>query len=147
MENITIDKNQEQAKQPGEEFKMNPEPLTIRESYIGCNKLKNKVVLITGGDSGIGKSVAVHFAREGALVAIVFLNEDKDALQTKTEIENEGGQCLLLKGDVKDELFCKKAIDETISNLGSLNCVINNAAMQFPSEHIENIKTENLHTF
>lgn len=146
MENITIDKNQEQAKQPGEEFKMKPEPVTIRESYKGSDKLKNKVVLLTGGDSGIGKSIAVHFAREGALVAIIYLNEEKDALQTKIEIENEGGQCLLLQGDVKVEQFCQKAINETISNFGSLNCIINNAAMQFPTEHIEDIKTENLHT-
>lgn len=146
MENITIDKNQEQAKQPGNEFKMNPEPLTIRKSYKGSDKLKNKVALLTGGDSGIGKSVAVHFAREGAKIAIIYLNEEKDALQTKIEIENEGGECLLIKGDVKNEQFCKDAIDKTISNFGTLNCVINNAAMQFPTEHIEDIKIENLHT-
>lgn len=146
MENITIDKNQEQETQPGKEFNMNPEPVTIRDSYKGSDKLKNKVVLLTGGDSGIGKSIAVHFAREGALVAIIYLNEEKDALQTKIEIENEGGQCLLLQGDVKNEQFCKEAIDKTISNFGSLNCVINNAAMQFPTEHIEDIKIENLHT-
>lgn len=146
MENITIDKNQEQAKQPGNEFKMNPEPLTIRESYKGSDKLKNKVALLTGGDSGIGKSVAVHFAREGAKIAIIYLNEEKDALQTKIEIENEGGECLLIKGDVKNEQFCKDVIDKTISNFGTLNCVINNAAMQFPTEHIEDIKIENLHT-
>ncbi|TDT43719.1 NAD(P)-dependent dehydrogenase (short-subunit alcohol dehydrogenase family) [Maribacter spongiicola] len=146
MENITIDKNQEQAKQPGKEFKMNPEPLTIRKNYKGSDKLKSKVVLLTGGDSGIGKSVAVHFAREGAMVSIIYLNEEKDALKTKSEVENEGGQCLLIKGDVKDEQFCKKAIDETISKFGFLNCIVNNAAMQFPTEHIEDIKTENLHT-
>lgn len=146
MENITIDKNQEQKTQPGKEFNMNPEPVTIRDSYKGSDKLKNKVVLLTGGDSGIGKSIAVHFAREGALVAIIYLNEEKDALQTKIEIENEGDQCLLLQGDVKNEQFCKEAIDKTISNFGSLNCVINNAAMQFPTEHIEDIKIENLHT-
>ena len=146
MENITIDKNQEQKTQPGKEFNMNPEPVTIRDSYKGSDKLKNKVVLLTGGDSGIGKSIAVHFAREGALVAIIYLNEENDALQTKNEIENEGGQCLLLQGDVKNEQFCKEAIDKTISNFGSLNCVINNAAMQFPTEHIEDIKIENLHT-
>jgi len=146
MENITIDKNQEQAKQPGNEFKMNPEPLTIRKSYKGSDKLKNKVALLTGGDSGIGKSVAVHFAREGAKIAIIYLNEEKDALQTKIEIENEGGECLLIKGDVKSEQFCKDAIDKTISNFGTLNCVINNAAMQFPTENIEDIKIENLHT-
>jgi len=146
MKKITVDKNQKQAKQPGDEFKMNPEPVTIRENYKGSNKLKDKVVILTGGDSGIGKSVAVHLAREGALVAIIYLNEDKDALQTKSEIENEDSQCLLLKGDVKDEQFCKKAIEDTISNFGTLNCVINNAAIQFPTEHIEDIKTENLHT-
>lgn len=146
MENITIDKNQEQAKQPGNAYKMNPEPLTIRESYKGSDKLKNKVALLTGGDSGIGKSVVVHFAREGAKIAIIYLNEEKDALQTKIEIENEGGECLLIKGDVKNEQFCKDAIDKTISNFGTLNCVINNAAMQFPTEHIEDIKIENLHT-
>ncbi|MEP2689660.1 SDR family oxidoreductase [Maribacter dokdonensis] len=146
MENITIDKNQEQARQPGNAYKMNPEPLTIRKNYRGSDKLKNKVALLTGGDSGIGKSVAVHFAREGAKIAIIYLNEEKDALQTKIEIENEGGECLLIKGDVKNEQFCKNAIDKTISNFGTLNCIINNAAMQFPTEHIEDIKIENLHT-
>lgn len=146
MKDIQIKKSEEQSSQPGQEYKMTPEPISIRDNYNGSDKLKDKVVLLTGGDSGIGKSIALHFAREGAHLAIIYLSEDDDARQTMAEIENEGTRCLLLKGDIKDEEFCKKAVNETISHYGSLNCVINNAAMQFPAEHIEEITSANLHT-
>ncbi|SFR51409.1 SDR family oxidoreductase [Maribacter stanieri] len=146
MKDIQIKKSEEQSSQPGQENKMTPEPISIRDNYNGSDKLKDKVVLLTGGDSGIGKSIALHFAREGAHLAIIYLSEDDDARQTMAEIENEGTRCLLLKGDIKDEEFCKKAVNETISHYGSLNCVINNAAMQFPAEHIEEITSANLHT-
>lgn len=99
---------QKQEKQPGEEHKMTPEPEIIRDSYKGSEKLQNKVALITGGDSGIGRAVAVHFAREGADVAIVYLNEDKDAQDTKKMIEEEGRKCIILPGDVGDEAFASR---------------------------------------
>lgn len=146
MKDIHINSNEEQQTQPGEESIMNPTPITIRNSYKGSNKLKGKIALLTGGDSGIGKSVAVHFAREGANIAIVYLNEDNDAKDTKVAIENEGGKCLLIKGDIKKEDFCNTVVERTIQEFGTINCVINNAAMQFPAEKIENITSQNLHT-
>jgi NAD(P)-dependent dehydrogenase (short-subunit alcohol dehydrogenase family) len=88
---------------------MDPQPVYIRENYKGSDKLKGKIALITGGDSGIGRSVAVHFAREGANVAIVYLEEDKDAEDTKKLVENEGRECLLIKGDIRDRDFCAAA--------------------------------------
>ncbi|SDL34279.1 SDR family oxidoreductase [Kriegella aquimaris] len=145
MENIKVKESEAQTRQPGDQFKMNPEPLTIRKNYRGSNKLTGKVAFVTGGDSGIGKSAAIHFAREGANVAIVYLNEDKDAEATENEIKAEGVKCLLLKGDIKDEEFCKRAINKTIAHFGKLNILVNNAAMQFPTEAIENITSENLH--
>ncbi|WP_405384204.1 SDR family oxidoreductase [Maribacter sp. LLG6340-A2] len=143
MIDIDIKKSEEQNNQPGNEHKMDPTPLTIREDYKGSEKLLDKVAIISGGDSGIGKSTAIHFAREGANIAIIYLNEDKDAEQTKKEIEAEGRTCLLLKGDVKDEEFCKAAIKETIAHFGKLNVLVNNAAMQFPAEQLENISSSN----
>lgn len=108
MNKPTEFKDQKQSL-PGEQSKMKPEPEVIREGYKGSEKLKNKIALITGGDSGIGRSVAVHFAREGADVAIIYLNEDKDAKDTKLMVEAEGGKCLLIKGDIKSENFCEKS--------------------------------------
>lgn len=130
---------QEQSKQPGEERKMHPEPEIIRDSYKGSEKLKGKVALITGGDSGIGRSVAVHFATEGAMVAIVYLNEDEDAIKTKEMVEKAGSSCLLLEGDLKDEKFCKKVVQDTVKEFGKLNILVNNAAMQFPQEEPEEV--------
>src|SRR5690606_13684873 len=98
--------DQEQS-QPGDEYKMQPEPEIIRKDYKGCDKLNGKIALITGGDSGIGRSVALHFAREGADVAIVYLEEDADAQKTKEMVEKENRKCLIIKGDLKDEKFCR----------------------------------------
>lgn len=135
---------QHQNKQPGDEFKMTPEPEIIRSDYRGSGKLKNKTALITGGDSGIGRSIAVHFAREGANIAIAYLNEDKDAADTKKMVEEEGTRCLLMKGDLRKEAFCKKMVQKTVDEFGSLNILVNNAAMQFPSENIEALSADNL---
>lgn len=146
MEQIYIDKTDSQTNQPGVEQIMDPEPLMIRENYRGSGKLKDKVALITGGDSGIGKSAALHFAREGANVAIVYFNEDQDARNTQLEVENEGSRCLLLKGDIKDEEFCHRAIQLTTEEFGYLNIIVNNAAMQFPEENLEDVQIENLKT-
>jgi NAD(P)-dependent dehydrogenase (short-subunit alcohol dehydrogenase family) len=133
---------QKQATQPGEEQKMIPEPETIREGYTGSEKLKDKVALITGGDSGIGRSVAVHFAKEGANVAIVYLTEDEDAEETKRMVEKAGSKCLTLKGDLKEESFCKEVVRKTVKKFGGLNVLVNNAAMQFPKDEPEDISAE-----
>lgn len=130
--------------QPGYEYKMNPEPEIISKNYKGSGRLKGKKAIITGGDSGIGRSVAVHFAREGADVAIVYYNEHKDAVETKELIEKEGATCRLICGDLKDESFCKEAVAEAVENLGGLNIVVNNAAVQFPQKKFEDITASQL---
>ena len=135
---------QEQDTQPGKEHEMTPRPEYIRDNYKGSDKLKNKVALITGGDSGIGRAVAVHFAREGADVAIVYLNEDKDAEETKGLIEQEGRKCLLLSGDIGDEKFCQDAVNQTIKELGKLDVLVNNAAEQHEQKKLQDISKDQL---
>ena len=141
-------KGQTQAKQPGLENKMQPAPVVIRDNYRGSGKLDGKVAIITGGDSGIGRSVAVHFAREGADVAIVYLAEDLDAHHTREMVEAEGKSCLLIKGDIRDEVFCKNAVGQAIREFGKLNILVNNAAEQHPKEDIGEIsKSQLMDTF
>lgn len=135
----------QQQEQPGKEHKMKPEPEVIRKNYKGSEKLKGKVALITGGDSGIGRSVAVYFAIEGANVTIVYLDEDKDAEGTKKMIEDAGRECLAIKGDLKEESFCRKIVKDTVDKFGDLNIVVNNAAMQFPKEDPQQVNPEQLH--
>ncbi|HEY4651156.1 MAG TPA: SDR family oxidoreductase [Pontibacter sp.] len=135
---------QEQDTQPGKEHEMTPRPEYIRDNYKGSDKLKNKVALITGGDSGIGRAVAVHFAREGADVAIVYLNEDKDAEETKGLIEQEGRKCLLLSGNIGDEKFCQDAVNQTIKELGKLDVLVNNAAEQHEQKKLQDISKDQL---
>ena len=115
---------------PGIESQLDPRPLFIAPDYVGSAKLKNKVALITGGDSGIGRAVAVLFAREGADVAIVYLSEDGDARETAQRVEAEGGRCMLLRGDVRDPKFCSRAVVQTVETLGKLDILVNNAAFQ-----------------
>ena len=131
---IATRRPKKQNRQPGIEANMDPAPEYIKGTYIGSKKLLDKVALITGGDSGIGRAVSVHFAREGADVAIVYLNEDIDAKETKRLVEAEGRNCLLIKGDVKKAAFCKKAVSQTVTRLGRLNILVNNAGMQFPQK-------------
>jgi len=133
-----------QNKQPGIESKMDPKPEVIKSSYKGADKLKGKVALITGGDSGIGRSVAVHFAREGANIAIVYFNEDIDAKETKSMIEAEGASCLLIKGDVKKSEFCKSAVQKTVKKFGQLNILVNNAGIQVPQKDPKKIDDQQL---
>jgi NAD(P)-dependent dehydrogenase (short-subunit alcohol dehydrogenase family) len=130
---------------PGHEYKMNPEPEIIRENYTGSGKLLGKIAFITGGDSGIGRSVAVHFAREGANIAIVYLKENKDAQKTKELIEKEGQQCLIISGDLTDEKFCKSAVKECITLFKNIHVLVNNAAVQFPQNELEKITSAQLH--
>ncbi|WP_332633454.1 SDR family oxidoreductase [Halalkalibacter flavus] len=136
--------SQSQNHQPGLESKMTPLPVYDDPNYKGSGKLKNKVALITGGDSGIGRAVAIAFAKEGAKVTVVYLEEHDDAKQTKEEVETYGGECLLLSGDIGDESFCQTAIEQTISTFGKLDCLINNAAEQHYQENIEDISVEQM---
>lgn len=143
----TITKNKvpaKQNKQPGIEARMNPAPQYIKETYMAADKLRGKVALITGGDSGIGRAVSVHFAEEGADVAIVYLNEDKDAEQTRNLVEATGRTCLLIKGDVKDSAFCRQAVERVIDEFSRINILVNNAGMQFPQKDVKNITEEQL---
>ncbi len=133
-------KPQHQKQQPGKEYLMQPEPEFIRGDYCGADKLKGKIALISGGDSGIGRAVAVHFAREGADIAILYLNEDKDASKTKQLIEDEGRQALLIKCDIRKRKACRNAIEKTVKKFGKIDILVNNAAVHFPQEKIENIK-------
>ncbi len=135
---------QHQAEQPGREYMMEPQPEAIESSYKGSGKLKDKVALITGGDSGIGRAVALHFAREGADVAIVYLEEDRDAEETQKMVEAEGRRCLLVRGDIGDEGFCQQSVQRTVDELGGLDILVNNAAEQHPKESIEEISQEQL---
>ena len=133
-----------QNKQPGIEAKMDPRPEVIKANYKGAGKLDDKVALITGGDSGIGRSVAVHFAREGANVAIVYLDEDVDAKETQKMVEAEGKNCLLIKGDVKKPSFCRKAVETTVKKFGKINILVNNAGMQVPQKDPKKIDDKQL---
>lgn len=144
MKKPTEFKDQKQSL-PGQQNKMKPEPEVIRRGYKGSEKLKNKIALITGGDSGIGRSVAVYFAREGADVAIVYLSEDKDAKETKELVEREGRKCVTIAGDLKSESFCKKALNQCIKELGGINILVNNAAVQFSKTELTSITTKQLH--
>ena len=135
---------QHQDKQPGDEYAMRPEPEYIRESYRGTDKLRDKVAIITGGDSGIGRAVAVHFAREGADSVIVHLKETKDAEETKRLVEAEGRRCLVLKGDVAEPSFCREIVDRTQQAFGKINIVINNAAEQYDWDDITEIPDDQL---
>ena len=143
----TITKKQtpkKQNKQPGIEAKMDPAPEYIKDNYKASGKLNGKVALVTGGDSGIGRAVSVHFAEEGADIAIVYLNEDEDAKETKNLVEAAGHKCVLIKGDIKNSEFCKKAVKQAVERLGKLNILVNNAGMQFPQKDVKEITTEQL---
>ncbi|KZM58307.1 NAD(P)-dependent oxidoreductase [Geobacillus stearothermophilus] len=135
---------QHQTRQPGLQTEMNPQPITIKDTYKGSGKLENRVAIISGGDSGIGRAVAVHFAKEGADVAILYLNEHEDAEETKRLVEQEGRRCLAMAGDIGDETFCKEAVKQTIEAFGKLDIVVNNAAEQHPQPNFLNITAAQL---
>lgn len=136
---------QRQDKQPGLEHKMDPLPEYFKAGYKGSGLLKNKIAIITGGDSGIGRAVAILFAEEGANVVISYLYEDSDAKFTQTEVEKRSQKALLIKGDVSDSNHCKFIIDKTIKKFGKIDILVNNAAVQFPQENLEEISDEQLH--
>ena len=128
--------------EPGKEGLMNPRPEYRGEDYKAAGKLEGKVAIITGGDSGIGRSVAVLYAREGADVAILYLDQHQDAEETRTVVEQYGRRCLTFTGDVADREVCRKVIDETLAAFGKLDILVNNAAEQHPQEKLEDISEE-----
>lgn len=135
---------QHQPMQPGLETLMHPRPIFDNPDYTGSGKLKNKVALITGGDSGIGRAVSLVFAKEGANIVIVYFNEHEDARETKSLVEAQGRECIIISGYLRQESFCKKVVKDTISTFGYLDVVVNNAGVQFPQNSLEDITSEQL---
>ena len=135
---------QHQDRRPGLETEMTPQPRAEDRAYRGSGKLQGKVALITGGDSGIGRAVAIVYAKEGADVAISYLNEHTDAEETRRQVEAEGRRCVMLAGDIGDEAFCREAVERTVNELGGLDILVNNAAEQHPQDSIEQISAEQL---
>ncbi|MEH7275207.1 SDR family oxidoreductase [Neobacillus vireti] len=135
---------QHQNHQPGIESEMKPLPLSVNSNYKSAGKLAGKTALITGGDSGIGKSVAIYFAKEGADVAIVYLEEHQDAEETKSLIEAEGRKCLLISGDIGNEDFCKESVHKAIEQFGKIDVLVNNAAEQHPQQSLLDITSAQL---
>lgn len=135
---------QHQDQQPGHESEMTPQPKSDDPQYRGSGKLQGKVALITGGDSGIGRAVAIAFAKEGADVAIMYLNEHDDAKQTKQMVEEQGRRAVAIAGDIGDESFCQQAVQQAVDEFGKLDILVNNAAEQHPQESIEDISAEQL---
>lgn len=137
-----VAKEQSQKRQPGMEYLMEPLPVFDNPNYKESGKLKDKVAIITGGDSGLGKSAAIHFVKEGAKVVITYLDEYKDALDTKEYIEKLGGECLLLSGDIANKEFCKTIVEKTIEHFGKINILVNNAGVQYQQDSLECISDE-----
>ena len=127
---------------PGREADLELKPMYEAPYYQGSDKLRDMVAIVTGGDSGIGRAVATLFAREGADVAVAYLNEDQDAKKTKRSVENEGRRCILLPGDVADPAYCRDAVKKTINAFGKLDILVNNAAFQEHAEKLEDISDE-----
>jgi NAD(P)-dependent dehydrogenase (short-subunit alcohol dehydrogenase family) len=134
---------QVQDRQPGVQTKMHPEP-EVMPRFPGSNRLAGKTAIVTGGDSGIGQAVAVLFAREGANVAILYLDETDDAHKAARMVRDEGGECLAIAGDVGDERFCREAVQQVVDRFGAIDVLVNNAAEQHPREDITEISREQL---
>lgn len=133
---------QSQAEQPGMEYKMNPLPIFDNPNYKGSGKLKDKIAIITGGDSGLGRAAAIAFVKEGAKVVIPYYNEHKDANDTKKYIESLNGECLLLSGDITNLEFCKTIIEKTLQKYGKIDILVNNAGVQYQQDCLEDISIE-----
>ncbi len=133
---------QSQNKQPGMEYLMKPRPIFDNPEYHGSGKLKDKVAIITGGDSGLGRAAAIAFTKEGAKVVIPYYDEHKDAKETKEYIENLGGECLLLSGDISDKNFCKTIVEKTLNKYGKIDVLVNNAGVQYQQDELNSISDE-----
>lgn len=133
---------QHQSVQPGIEENMNPKPVYKSNASLNQGKLKDKVAIITGGDSGIGRAIAIAYAKEGAKISIIYLNEHEDAENTKNEIESLGGECILISGDIGNEEFCISAINSTKNKFNKINILINNSAEQHVCNNLIDISTE-----
>lgn len=139
---------QHQAVKPGRQKPMVPQPLVDDPEYQAAGKLQDKVAIVTGGDSGIGQAVSVIYAKEGADVVVVYLNEHDDAEQTKRLVEEKGRRCLLLAGDVSDENFCRDVVEKTLQTFGKIDILVNNAAEHWEEEHLEELDMHQMeHTF
>ncbi|KRF13714.1 NAD(P)-dependent oxidoreductase [Paenibacillus sp. Soil787] len=136
--------SQHQDQQPGIESLMNPRPIFDNPNYKGSGKLKDKIAIITGGDSGQGRAIAVAFAKEGADILIIYLNEHSDAEETKQYVEQMGRRCLCMAGDIGSEAFCKQVMEQTIMQFGKLDILVNNAAEQHVQDGLENISSEQM---
>lgn len=140
----TITSSEQQTRKPGLQHKMHRQPITEKPDYRAAGKLRGKVAIISGGDSGIGRAIATLFAKEGADVAFCYLDEHKDAETTRKIIEDYGRSCFMKAGDVGDESFCRKFVAETVEKLGGINIVVNNAAEQFPQKELTDITAQQL---
>lgn len=134
---------QHQPRQPGLQGRMSPQPQSEKPADDG-RKLKDKVAIITGGDSGIGRAVAIAFAKQGAHSVIVYLDEKDDAKETQRQVTAENCRCLLIAGDIGDEKFCKKVVEDTFDEFSRIDILVNNAAVQYPQKNIEDITAEQL---
>ncbi len=135
---------QHQNIQPGMEYAMTPQPIFDNPNYIPSGKLQDKVVIISGGDSGIGRAISVLFAKEGADLVIAYFNEHEDANLTKQYVESYGRRCLLLPGDLRDEKFSNYIVNCTINTFGKVDVLINNCGVQFPQNSILDISSQQL---
>jgi NAD(P)-dependent dehydrogenase (short-subunit alcohol dehydrogenase family) len=141
----TIHPPQHQNRQPGLEWKMKPQPVFFHSDYFKEKKLRDKIAIITGGDSGIGRAVAVAFAKHGAHVTILYLNESADAKDTKQFIEDEtGGKCIIMRHDISKEKNCIKAVKQVADKFGHIDILVNNAAIHYPQEDIQDISASQL---
>ena len=132
-------KEKQLSTRPGIEAEMTDKPKAEKDSHRGSGKLANKVAIVTGGDSGIGRAVAIAFAKEGADIAVMYLNEHEDAQETERLVKEKGRRCLLIAGDVGDESFCRESVRKIVEQFGKLDVVVNNAAEQHPQDTIEKI--------
>lgn len=135
---------EQQDERPGHESRMELKPQAEKPTHTGTGKLNGKVAIVTGGDSGIGRAVAIAFAKEGADIMISYLEESEDAVETKRLVEEQGRRCITNAGDIGDEAFCKQLVQRTIDELGRLDSLVNNAAEQHPQNSIEDISAEQL---
>ncbi|MBE6144758.1 MAG: SDR family oxidoreductase [Firmicutes bacterium] len=133
---------QEQLIQPGMEYIMTPRPIFDNPNYIGSNKLKDKVAIITGGDSGLGKAAAIAFAKEGAKILIPYYNEHRDALETKEYIENLGGICEIISGDIANKNFSNQIVNCALEKFGKIDILVNNAGVQYQQDSLDCISDE-----